>query len=337
MKIIWAAVAAVALSLSTGGTACAQTTIKVGLTLPKGLKGAAPLSGAFETFKEEVEKNSGGQLKVDIVYGSALGNEFERLNQVRRGVIQMCDCNEATIATVHKDIQVFSMPFLFPSEAAALAVLDGPLGSRIAAQVLEKTGIRLLGWLEHGGFKHYSGNAPLTKPADMKGRRMRVQGPIFAVPVQAMGASAVAIPFPELYTSLKTGVIDGQDNAVWAFNVAKLYEVQKFLTLSGHIYAFGPMSINNAFFTSLSPALQQVVVAAAQKGVAFNRTASRASEAAEIELARQNGVTVTVLSPETKQEFFAATQPKAIEWLGQNIDTPALVDEVVAAARSAGR
>ena len=327
---------ALALALVSGVTG-AQTLIKVGLTLPKGLKGAAPLTGAFEVFKEEVEKNSNGQLRVDIVYGGALGNEFDRLNQVRRGVIQMCDCNEATIATVYKDIQVFSMPFLFPSEAVALQTLDGPLGTRAARQIQERTGIRILGWLEHGGFKHYSGNAPLLKPEDMKGRKMRVQGPIFSIPVQAMGGSAVAIPFPELYTSLKTGVVDGQDNALWAFNVAKLYEVQKFLTLSGHIYAFGPMSMNNAFFMSLSPALQAVVMEAAKKGVAFNRAASRASEAQELEFAKANGVTATALSPEAKAAFFAATQPKAIEWLNQNIDTPALVGEVVTAVRSAGK
>ncbi|MEO8145854.1 MAG: TRAP transporter substrate-binding protein [Betaproteobacteria bacterium] len=319
------------------GFASAQTLIKVGLTLPKGLKGGAPLTGAFEVFKEEVEKNSNGQLRVDLVYGAALGNEFERLNQVRRGVIQMCDCNEATIATVYKDIQVFSMPFLFPTEAIALQTLDGPLGTRAARQIQERTGIRLLGWLEHGGFKHYSGNAPLARPEDMKGRKMRVQGPIFAIPVQAMGGSAVAIPFPELYTSLKTGVVDGQDNAVWAFNVAKLYEVQKYLTLSGHIYAFGPMSINDAFFTGLSPALQTVVTEAAKKGVAFNRSASRNNEAQELELAKSNGVNVIVLSREAKAAFFAATQPKAIEWLNQNIDTPALVNEVVAAVRAASK
>ena len=319
------------------GMAGAQTVIKVGLTLPKGLKGAAPLTGAFEVFKEEVEKNSSGALRVDLVYGSSLGNEFERLNQVRRGAIQMCDCNEATIATVYKDIQVFSMPFLFPSEAVALQTLDGPLGTRAANQIRERTGIRLLGWLEHGGFKHYSGNAPLVKPEDMKGRKMRVQGPIFAIPVQAMGGSAVAIPFPELYTSLKTGVVDGQDNAVWAFNVAKLYEVQKHLTLSGHIYAFGPMSINDAFFSGLAPALQKVLTDAARKGVEFNRAASRQNEAQELEFAKANGVNIVVLSPEAKTAFFNATQPKAIEWLNQNIDTPALVQEVVAAVRSRGK
>ena len=328
--------AALAAALMVFCGAAAAQNIKIGLTLPKGLKGAAPLTGAFEVFKEEVEKNSGGKLKVDIVYGGALGNEFERLNQVRRGVIQMCDCNEATISTVYKDIQVFSMPFLFPSEAIALQTLDGPLGTRAAQQIRERTGIRVLGWLEHGGFKHYSGNAPITKPEDMKGRKMRVQGPIFSVPVQAMGGSAVAIPFPELYTSLKTGVVDGQDNAVWAFNVAKLYEVQKHLTLSGHIYAFGPMSMNDAFFTGLSPALQKVVTDAAAKGVIFNRTSSRGNEAQELELAKSKGVNVIVLSPQQKGAFFAATQPKAIEWLSQNIDTPALIQEVVTTVRKAG-
>ena len=331
--ILRASALAIAFALLSS-LAFGQTLIKVGLTLPKGLKGAAPLTGAFELFKEEVEKNSGGQLRVDLVYGGALGNEFERINQVRRGVIQMCDCNEATIATIYKDVQVFSMPFLFPSEAIALQTLDGPLGQRVVNQVRERTGIRLLGWLEHGGFKHYSGNSPLLKPEDMKGRKMRVQGPIFAIPVTAMGGSAVAIPFPELYTSLKTGVVDGQDNAIWAFNVAKLYEVQKNLTLSGHIYAFGPMSMNDGFYNSLTAAQQKVVTDAAKVAVDFNRKASRQLEADELAFAKANGVTVVTLTPEAKLAFFNATQPKAIEWLNQNIDTPAFVNEVVSAVRA---
>ena len=327
---------ALALALAFVATlAGAQTLIKVGLTLPKGLKGAAPLTGAFEVFKEEVEKNSNGQLKVDLVYGGALGNEFERIAQVRRGVIQMCDCNEATIATLYRDIQVFSMPFLFPTEAVALQTLDGPTGQMVAAHLRQRTGVRVLGWLEHGGFKHYSGNAPLNKPEDMKGRKMRVQGPIFAVPVTAMGGSAVAIPFPELYTSLKTGVVDGQDNAIWAFNVAKLYEVQKHITLSGHIYAFGPMSMNDEFFNKLTPDLKKVVTEAAKKGVDFNRSASRKLEAEELDIARANGVTVVTLSPAAKAAFFAATQPKAIEWLKANIDSPGFIDEVMDAVRTA--
>jgi TRAP-type C4-dicarboxylate transport system substrate-binding protein len=94
------------------------------------------------------------------------------------------------------------------------------------------------------------------------------------------------------------------------------------------------MSINDAFFTALSPAMQKVVTDAAHKAVDFNRAASRRLEAEELAAAKANGVTIVTLTPEAKAAFFAATQPKAVEWLSQNIDTPAFVNEVVSTVRA---
>ncbi len=320
--------AAAALALIAGGAEAAS--LKAGLMLKKGFPGAQPVNGMFETFKSEVEKNSGGSIKMDIVYGSALGKPDERLNQVRRNLIQMSDASDGNYATIYRDIQVFSMPYLFPTEQVAWKVLDGPVGTGVADGILKKTGIRVLGWWESGGFKHYSANKAIRTPDDMKGLKMRVMGPIFSIPVKAMGGSATPISFPELYTSLKTGVVDGQDNAVWVFNLIKLYEVQKYLMLDGHIYAYGPLGINNKWFSKLSGDEQKIVLDAGKKAIAYNRKHSREEEAENIAKAKAKGVTVIPFTTAMKQRFAAKTQPAAIKWLRQNVDTPGLIDEVLA-------
>ena len=325
-----AATLAAAAVLAAGFSAHAPAAdLKAGLMFKKDFPGMEPVNGMFELFEEEVEKGSGGAITMDIVYGGALGKPNERLNQVRHGIIQMSDASEGNYASIYKDIQVLSMPYLFPDEETAWKLLDGPIGTRMAEDIRAKTGIRVLGWWESGGFKHYSANRAIRKPDDMKGLKMRMMAPIFGVPVRALGGSATPIAFPELYTSLKTGVVDGQDNAVWVFNLIKLHEVQEYLMLDGHIYSFGPLGINDEWFSGLSNDLQAVVLEAGKKAVAYNRRESRAAEAENIETARERGVTVIPFTREMKAEFAARVRPAAVEWLRENVDTPELIDEVV--------
>ncbi len=324
-----AAIAAAIVAAGISHAASAQD-LKAGLMLKKGFPGAEPVNGMYELFKSEVEKGSGGKLKMEIVYGGALGKPNERLNQVRRGIIQMSDASEGNYASIYKDIQVLSMPYLFPDEQTAWKLLDGPIGTRMAEDIRKKTGIRVLGWWESGGFKHYSSNHAIREPDDMKGQKMRVMAPIFGIPVLTLGGSATPISFPELYTSLKTGVVDGQDNAVWVFNLIKLHEVQKYLMLDGHIYSFGPLGINDEWFGGLSKDLQAMVLEAGKAAVAYNRKASRAAEAKNIVMAKEKGVTVIPFTREMKKAFADRVRPAAVKWLKENVDTPALVDEVIA-------
>ncbi len=304
--------------------------IKVGLSLKKDFPGAEPVNGMYEFFKTEVEKASKNEIKVDIIYGGALGKPDERLNQMRQGVIQMSDAADGNYASVYKDIQVLSFPYLFPDEQTAWKLLDGKIGTAMAEDIRKKTGIRVLGWWESGGFKHYSANKPIRKPSDMKGLKMRVISPVFGVPIKALGGSATPISFPELYTSLKTGVVDGQDNAVWVFNLIKLHEVQPYLMLDGHIYAFGPLGINDKWFNSLSKKHQKIVFRAGKDAIAFNRKTSRALEGEGIKKAQSNGVEIIQFTPSMKKEFADATRPDAIKWLKKNMDTPSLLDDVLA-------
>jgi tripartite ATP-independent transporter DctP family solute receptor len=298
--------------------------------MPKDMVGMKYVNGMFEMFKEEVETRTNGELRVHIYYGGVLGKPDDRLNMVRRNIIQMSDGSDGNYATIHRDIQVFSMPYLFPDVETACRVLDGPIGTRVAEDMRRKTGIRVLGWWETAGFKHYSSNTPIYKPEDLKGQKMRVMGAVFSIPVVAMGGAATPIPFPKLYISLKTGVVDGQDNAVTVFNILKLYEVQKYVTLDGHIYGFGPFSINDRFFNSLSAEKQAIILEAGQRAVHWNRRQSRLQEAEAIEFAKSRNVTFITLPEGTKRRFAAEVRPIATKWLKERIDTPSLVDEVLA-------
>lgn len=324
--------AALSLTASLATAAPAQT-INVGLSLPETIEGFDFVNGMYRLFAGEVAANS--DMEVNLVYGGALGNPNDRLAQMRRGVLEMTDAADGNYASIHPDIMVLNMPYLFPSEAVAWQVLDGPFGQAMAEDILQKTGIRVLGWWESGGFKHFSANTAIASPADMAGLKMRVLGPLATIPVEAMGASASPVAFGELYTALGTGVVDGQDNSVSVFNLIKLYEVQSHLTMTGHVYAFGPLGISDVFFSGLSPENQQVIRDAATKAIAFNRETSRAVEAEAITRAEAAGVSVVRITPEQQDAFRQVMQPVAVEWLRANVTTPALIEDALAAVEAA--
>lgn len=307
--------------------------ITVGLSLPETIEGFDFVNGMYRTFEQEVEENS--DMEVELIYGGALGAPSDRLGQMRRGLLEMTDAADGNYATIYPDIQVLNMPFLFPSEEVAWEVLDGPFGEAMAEDIVEKTGIRVLGWWESGGFKHFSSNAAIKSPDDMDGLKMRVLGPLATIPVEAMGASASPVSFGELYTALQTGVVDGQDNSVAVFNLLNLHEVQSHLSLTGHTYAFGPLGMSDAFYSGLDAEQQEVIDAAAEAAIAFNRDASREIEEGAIAFAREQGTEVIELSDEQRGAFREAMRPVANDWLRENVDRPELIEEAISAVEAA--
>ena len=333
MKIPALTVLAVLLALCFSSPVQAKT-IRIGLSMPRHMKEIDYLNGMFVRFKEIVERESGGDLKVQMYFGGVLGKPDERLNQVRRNIIQMSDASDGNYATIFRDIQVISIPYLFPNREVAHSVLDGEFGKVLAEKLRIKTNIRVLGWWESAGFKHYSANKPMRAPGDFHGQKMRVMSAVFSLPVIAMGGSAIPVPMPELYISLKTGVVNGQDNAVAVFNMLKLHEVQDYLVLDSHIYSFGPLAINEAFFSTLSSHEKRIVESAAKTVVKWNRRRSMEQETAAIKKALCHGVKIIHLTHPEKLALKNRTQPAAIKWMKNNIDSPNLVDMLIDQVRT---
>src|ERR1700730_16742975 len=153
---------------------------------------------------------------------------------MRCGAIQLSDASDGNYAMVYPDIQVLNIPYLFATEQNAWKVLDGPFGQKLAADLRTRTGIRVLGWWESGGFKHFSSSRALRSPADFVGLKMRVLGPLAVPLIEALKASAVPIEFGNLYTALATGLVDVQDNSLSIFRLIRLQELHRFILLSGH-------------------------------------------------------------------------------------------------------
>ena len=320
------------LALFVPQTCHAGKKLIIGLAMPEHIPAMKLVNGMYETFRDEVHKNTNGEIKVEIYYGGMLGNADSRLRQVRAGVIHMSDPALGNLATLYPDIQVFSLPYLFQDVDTAWAILDGPTGEKLTESMRQATGLRALGWFITGDFAHYSSNQPITRAADLAGKKIRVLAPINAIAVSVHGGSPLPIPFNEMYTALRIGVADGADLNLWTMDVLRFYEVQKYLFLDKHRLPLAVMVINAAFFDGLSARLQRIVLAAAKEGIAYNRGTMQALAPKLPHRIEAAGVSITRPSAEERKALAGPALSASIAYLRGRMLDPALMDEVLAAS-----
>ena len=255
-----------------------------------------PIVQGMEKFKDIVEKNSGGKLKVNIFPGGTLGSDQANVSAIQGGSLEMASMNSGIFASQVKDFGVFDFPFMFASTKEADAVVDGPFGKKMHAK-LEEKGLIGLAYYELG-FRHLTnGKRPINKVSDIEGLKLRViPNPINVDWVKALGANPTPLPFPELYAALEQGAVDGQENPIPTINSAKLYEVQKNLTLTGHQYNPQSVVISKKFWDALNAAEKKIVADAAIESAKFQRETARALEASLLANLKKNGMQVTQLS-----------------------------------------
>lgn len=326
-------VALLAMSL-LGGVAAAQRqiTIRIAHADPADPFVAQKHAQAL-TFKALVESGSGGRIRVEVYPAGQLGGEREYLEAVNLGTIEMGVASGA-MAGFFPEAMVFDIPYLFSSQAVAWRVLDGPFGQKISELMEQKTNMINLAYGEVG-FRHFTNNVrPVRTPADMGGLRIRVQEtPVYVRLVESLGGSPTPIAWTETYSALDQRVVDGQENPVSTIDYAKLYEVQRYLTLDGHSYGVDFTVINKRFFNSLSSEDQALIRSAAFTAARVNQGIKALNEAMSLDKLQQ---TMEVYAPTAEElaQFRALAQPAVIDWLRTQID-PALINEVLEAVREA--
>ena len=304
----------------------------IGLSMPQHIPAMKLVNGIYETFRDEVHNNAQGEIKVEIYYGGTLGNADSRLRQVRAGIIHISDPAIGNLATLYPDIQALNLPYLFDDADTAWKILDGPVGAKIVENMRQTTGMRALGWFITGDFSHYSSNRPITGAADLAGRKIRVLTPINAIAVSVHGGSPLPIPFNELYTALRIGVADGADLNMWTMHALRFYEVQDYLFLDKHLLPLAVLLINAEFFDSLTTRLQQIVLRAADKGIAYNRNMMKQLEPQLPRRLEAAGVTIIRPSVEQRQALAGPALAASINYLRGRMLDPTLLDEVIAAS-----
>jgi len=241
-------------------------------------------TGAMATvFKSLVESGTNGAVKVELFPDGQLGKDNEVIQQVKAGVVQSSIASVGGIASVYPLIGVLDVPFAFPNIAATYEVLDGPFGQMMAADITKKTGLEVLGYGDSGGFFAFTNSKrPIKTPEDMKGLKIRTMGlDSHKTVVSSMGGQPVAINWAEVYTSLQTGVADGQMNPIPIVKFAKFDEVQKYLTLTNHLFTPYVWIFNKQFFDGLTAQEKDVVRAAARSAIVACRGINRIIEASD--------------------------------------------------------
>lgn len=261
-----------------------------------------------EVFKKEVEEKSGGRIKVEVYPNGQLGADRATVEALTLGTLEMCVPGGTILSGFVEDFMVFDLPFLFSSKEQAFAAFDGEVGDILNAK-LEEKGIVNLGFGENG-YRHITNNTkPITTPADLNGVKIRtMENPIHMASFKAFGANPTPISFNELFTALQQGTVDAQENPVSIIYTSKFYEVQKYLSLTGHVYTNCPYLISKSFLESMPEDLQQIVREAAKDTLVEQRKELGAKESETIEQLKASGMEVNELTAEQKQAFVDAAQ-----------------------------
>ncbi|MDK2801165.1 MAG: hypothetical protein PWQ70_2784 [Clostridiales bacterium] len=247
-------------------------------------------------FKELVEKNTNGRVKVEVFPNEVLGSEREMIEAVQMNAIQMTGAGTGLYAGFDPKIGVIELPYLFSTFEEAWKVLDGPIGTELAQPLLNK-GIRILAYWENG-FRQVTNNVrPIKTPEDFTGLKIRVpEIPLSMSIFKHLGANPTPMAFGELYMALRQGVVDGQENPLTNIYASKFYEVQKYLTLTKHQYSPFPVAISEKFWQQLPAEYQHIVQEAANEAKDYHRQLIKMDDEKLVDELKNKGMEVNVPS-----------------------------------------
>ncbi|MCM2474586.1 TRAP transporter substrate-binding protein [Rhizobium sp. CG5] len=271
----------------------------------------SPLVIGQRKFAEIVKEKSGGKIDVKVFPAGMLGGDMQSVTALQGGLMQMSVMNAGLMASLAPNFALLDLPFLFENAKEADAVMDGEVG-KIFAKELDAKNLVVLAYWELGFRNLTNSRHAVEKVEDIKGLKIRVvQSPIYLEMFQALGANAVPMPFPEVYTALETGTVDGQENPAPSILTAKLNEVQDYMTLTRHTYNPMVMLFSKPLWDKLDQDEKDLIQQAASEAAAFQRQTSRDADAKAVEALEASGMTVTKLAPEEVARFREATKPVA--------------------------
>jgi tripartite ATP-independent transporter DctP family solute receptor len=262
-------------------------------------------AGALK-FKELVEEKSDGKLVVNISPAAQLGDEREMAQAVQTNAIEGAIISTGPLSTISASMDLPLLPFLVSERKTMYQLLDGEVGKEILSS-LEDSGIKGTAFWE-SGFKQITSNKEIHTPKDLKGVPFRtVESQLVMDTYKALGANPVAVPFPEVYTSLQQGVVEGQENAIGSIASMKFYEVQDYVTMLDIGYNPYAVIFSKKWFDSLSEEHQNIIVTASQEAAEYERQLIADTEADYLKEIEESGTTIVKLSSKEKEAFREAT------------------------------
>jgi len=275
---------------------------------------------AGKVFKDLVEAESSGAMKVELYPAGQLGGEAELVGQAQAGAIQITMVS-GVYGNSCKEAAVLDMPFLFSSAAVAWAALDGSFGDRLAEHCLKKTGLRTLAYGETG-FRNFTNSIrEIRTPADVKGLKLRVQQlPLYVEMVKGLGGIPTPVAWPETPGALKSKVVDGQENPVSVILGNKFYEFQTYLTLDQHVYGTDFVLVNERFYQGLNAEKRALLKRNAIVAGNAGRAIQQINSAAGVAELTARGMKVYKPNAAELKQFRDAAQPPVLTWLKGQVE-----------------
>ena len=289
-------------------SASAQTTMRISISVAQNSHQGV----AIDTFAREVEKRTAGRYKVQTFYSGSLGGERESIEAVQLGTQELAFSSTGPVPNFVPETKILDVPFLFRDKPHARAVLDGPVGNDLLSK-FDSKGFKALAWGENG-FRHMTNSKRDVKaPEDLKGLKMRtMENPVHIAAYKGLGIITTPMAFPEVFTALQQGTVDGQENPLSVIMAAKFDQVQKHLSLTGHVYSPAIFVMNKAAFDKLSAADKTAFVDAAKEGAKANRARVDQDDANGVAELRAKGM--TVIDNVDKARFVATLAPVNAEF-----------------------
>jgi tripartite ATP-independent transporter DctP family solute receptor len=306
--------------------AAAQQTLRLAHNAAPG----NPKAEASLRFAELVEQKTDGRIKIEVGGSAQYGDDVEALTSMRLGTMAFSANSQGSSSGVVPEFAALGLPFLFEELPQAWQVLDGPVGERIREAAAAKGLVVLAYW--DNGIRHVSNNVrPIATPADLAGIKLRTPpDPVTIQIFEALGANPTPMAFSELYIALQQGVVDGQENPLMNIHSSKLYEVQKYISLTGHKYESTPLLASKMVWDTFPDADKAAILEAAVEAGQYNRELSLASDERLRQELEAAGVAFNAVDP---APFIAATESVYDKFRAELGDLAELVQAEAAAAR----
>jgi TRAP-type transport system periplasmic protein len=264
---------------------------------------------AVKFFADDLAKRTGGKLRAKGFASASLGNDNQMQNALIGGAQEMTVVSTATLVGIDDAFGVYDLPFVFRSEQEADAVLDGSFGKSLAAKLEPKGLVGLVYW--ENGFRNLTNSKhPIAKMEDMQGVKLRVmQNPVYIDMFNGFGANAIPLAFAELFTALESHTVDGQENPINTIQSSKFYEVQKYLSITKHVYSPWIVLVSKKWWDGLNADEKKAIQESAVASRDFERKDSRDSGAKALEVLKQKGMQVTELSSKEVDRLQDAARP----------------------------
>jgi tripartite ATP-independent transporter DctP family solute receptor len=300
----------IGLSLAVGlvATAAAQTNMKINIAIAQNSHQGV----AIDTFAKEVEKGTAGRYKIQTFYNASLGSERESIESVQLGTQELTFTSTGPVPNFVPEAKILDIPFLFRDKGHARRVLDGPIGQEMLVK-FESKGFKALAWGENGMRNVTNNKRAVNTPDDLKGLKLRtMENPVHVAAYKGLGIVTTPMAMAEVFTALQQGTVDGQENPLSVIMAAKLDQVQKHVSLTGHVYSPAIFLMNKAAFDKLTPADQKVFLEAAKTAVKVNRDRVDADDAMGVTYLRGKGM--NVVETLDKSKFVATLAPVYAEF-----------------------